>query len=194
MQASPLTSRFKRWVTVKDWAWWQLPPVLRGYVAAVAVAAICVIGIASARTDWQPRDLAIFALLMSCGAISSSSTPRIAYTSPGGLTRDFTAIWAVPVAVLLPPVYAALVSIPFVLTVQIFVHRGVVYRRVFTAASITLSYATASWAFRTLPASLAGESVGKGLHAFTWAVAVMGCLHAGQQDPALHDRRGGEAD
>ncbi|MCW2929793.1 MAG: putative diguanylate cyclase [Actinomycetia bacterium] len=175
MQASPLTSRIRRWVTVQDWQWWQLPPVLRRYVAAVTVAAICVMGIACARTDWRPRDLASFALLMCCGAISISSTPRIAYASPGGLTRDFTAVWVLPIAILLPPVYAAVVSIPFVMIMQLFVHRGVVYRRVFTAASISLSYAAASWAFRSLPASLAGEAVGTGLHAFTWAVAVAGC-------------------
>lgn len=175
MQASPLTSRIRRWLTVQDWQWWQLPPVLRGYVAAVIVAAICVMGIACARTDWRPHDLASFALLMCCGAISISSTPRIAYTSPGGLTRDFTAVWVLPIAILLPPVYAAVVSIPFVMIMQLFVHRGVVYRRVFTAASITLSYAAASWTFRSLPASLAGEAVGKGLHAFTWAVAVAAC-------------------
>ncbi len=173
MQALPLTSRIKRCVTA--WQWWQLPPVLRGYVAVVTAAAICVMGIAGAWTDWHPRDLESFALLMCCGAISISSTPRIAYTSPGGLTRDFTAMWVLPIAILLPPVYAAVVSIPFLVIVQYFVHRGVLYRRVFTAASISLSYAAASWAFRALPASLAGESVGRGLHAFTWAVAVAGC-------------------
>jgi diguanylate cyclase (GGDEF)-like protein len=93
----------------------------------------------------------------------------------GGLTRDFSTIWLLPVAILLPPFYALLMPIPLIAVMQLFVHRGVLHRAVFTAASISLSYALASFVFRCFSPSFAGGSVGSGVHAFTWVVAVLAC-------------------
>jgi diguanylate cyclase (GGDEF)-like protein len=175
MQASSLTSRLRRRAVVKEWAWWQLAPLLRWYVAAPTVGTLAVMAVAAANTGWRIDDIVRFLLLMCCGMISTASTPRIAYTSSAGLTRDFTTIWVLPTAILLPPVYVALVPIPYVVVMQLFVHRGVVYRAVFTTATISLSYVLASVAFRWFPASFAGGSVGSGLHAFTWVIAVTTC-------------------
>jgi len=175
MPASSLTSRLKRWVTVRDWPWWQLPPLLRWYVATPIAAWVAVGVILAARTDWRSSDLLLFGLLVACGSISSVFTPRTAYTSGGGVTRDFSSIWVLPIAILLPPIYALVVPIAFMAVMQLWVHRGVVYRRVFTAAAIGLSYAVASWVFHSIPASFAGPSVGSGTHAFTWCLAVAAC-------------------
>jgi diguanylate cyclase (GGDEF)-like protein len=99
--------------------------------------------------------------------------------STGGLTRDFTTVWVLPTAALLPPVYSAMVSVPMFATLHLWVHRGVVHRTVFTAASNSLCYAVASLVFHMLPTSVAGESVGSGMHAFTWALSVAGCYILG---------------
>src|SRR5215469_4886492 len=107
MQATPLAARLRRSLAVRDWAWWALPPVMRCYVAAVPLGAAVTIGVGAACTDWRVLDLAKFLLLMCCGMISVASTPRIMYRI-SGVTRDFTAIWVLPTAILLPPVYAAL--------------------------------------------------------------------------------------
>ena len=163
---------------IRDWAWWQLPPLLRWYVATPLVLALMTIGVAAAWTDWRVLDLAKFVILACCGVISVASTPRIAYAHPG-LTRDFSTIWALPTAILLPPVYAALIPIPFIITMQLWVHRGILNRRVFTGASISLCCVFTSLAFRGFPPSFAGGSVGHGLHAFTWAVAVAACEFLG---------------
>ena len=160
---------------VRDWPWWQLPPLLRWYVATPIAAWVAVAVILAMRTDWRSSDLLLFALLVGCGSISSASTPRSAYTSGGGVTRDFSSIWVLPTAILLPPIYALVVPIPFIAVMQLVVHRGVVYRRVFTAAAMGLSYAAASWVFHSIPASFAGTSVGSGTHAFTWCLAVAAC-------------------
>jgi diguanylate cyclase (GGDEF)-like protein len=175
MKATSLTSRLRRRAAVTEWEWWRLPPLLRWYVAAPTVGTLGVVAIAAANTDWRLNDIAKFLLLMCCGMISSASTPRIAYTSSAGLTRDFTTIWVLPTAILLPPVYVALVPIPYVLVMVLYVHRGIIYRRVFTTATISLSYVLASVAFRWFPASFAGDRVGSGLHAFTWVIAVTTC-------------------
>jgi len=174
MQASSTADRLKRSLTVTDWAWWQLPIVLRLYVAIVPTAAAVTIGVEVARADWRVLDLAKFLLLACCAVISVASTPRIAYQMPG-VTRDFTTVWVLPIAIVLPPVYAAVVPIPMFLVMRLWVHRGVVHRTVFTAASISLTYVAASHVFRLFPPSFAGSHVGSGLHAFTWAVAVTAC-------------------
>jgi diguanylate cyclase (GGDEF)-like protein len=172
-KASSLTSRVKRGVTVQEWLWWRLPLRIRLYVVAPPIATVVVIGVAAAYTDWRLGDVVKFVLLMCCGMISIALTPRSMYTS--GVIRDFSTVWVVPVAILLPPVYAAIAPIPYVAILQFFVHRGVLHRRVFTAASICLSYAAVSVIFRWFPASFAGGHVGSGLHALTWALAVAAC-------------------
>jgi diguanylate cyclase (GGDEF)-like protein len=179
MRATSLASRLKGRLAVRGWAWWELPPVLRGYVAALIVAAVGVTFLAAAYNTWHVLDVWKFLLLACCGVTSAASTPRIAYTSGVGVTRDFSTIWALPTAILLPPVYAALIPIPLVAVIQLFVHRGVLYRRVFTCASISLSCVATSLAFRWFPASFAGGNVGHGLHAFTWTVAVAVCEFIG---------------
>jgi diguanylate cyclase (GGDEF)-like protein len=173
MRGSSLTSRFTA-VNVRDWPWWRLPPVLRLYVAAPPVAALLVIAGAAALTDWHVTDVAKFLLLVCCALISVASTPRIAYVSPG-MTRDFSTAWVLPAAILLPPVYAALMPIPIYVLMQCRVHRGVTYRRVFTAATISLGYFSASLLFRAFPSSVAGGTVGSGMHALDWAAVVVLC-------------------
>jgi diguanylate cyclase (GGDEF)-like protein len=185
MQASSITCRLKMSVAARDWPWWRLPPLLRWYVAAPPVAALAVIAVAADRTDWRLSDLLKFLLLLCCGMISVGSTPRIAYAT-GGATRDFSTVWVIPAAIVLPPLYAALMPIPMLAVTQLLVHRGIIYRRVFTAAVISLCYAGASVIFRLFPASFAGAAVGSGMHAVTWAVAVAACeVIAGRMHHAL---------
>jgi diguanylate cyclase (GGDEF)-like protein len=147
--------------------------VLRWYVAVPSVAALVVIGIAVSRTQWHTLDLVKFCVFLCCGVISVVSTPRDAYQS--GVVRDFITVWVLPAAILLPLVYAAVMPVPLLLAVQWRVHRGVVYRRVFTCATISLGYVVGALLFRTFPSSFAGGTVGSGLHALTWAVAVATC-------------------
>ena len=67
------------------------------------------------------------------------ATPRIAY-GQAGMVRDFLTVWVLPVAILLPPVYAMVTPVPLLMLTQWRVHRGMVYRRVFTGAAIGLAY------------------------------------------------------
>jgi diguanylate cyclase (GGDEF)-like protein len=174
MRASSLTSRLTSRVNVREWQWWRLPPLLRWYVATPPVLALAAMGIEASRTEWRVPDLVKFFLLLCCGMISVASTPRIMY-STAGVTRDFSSVWVLPTAILLPPIYAALMPIPLLVVMRWFVHRGVLHRAVFTASSISLTYALASWVFRSFPSYFAGAAVGSGLHALTWAVAATAC-------------------
>ena len=80
-----------------------------------------------------------------------------------------------PIAILLPPVYAMVTPIPLYLLTQLLGVPGLVYRRVFTVAAIGLAYGAASVVFRAFPDSFAGPAIGTGTHALTWAVAVAVC-------------------
>jgi diguanylate cyclase (GGDEF)-like protein len=173
MEASSVTRRPFGYADVRDWAWWQLPPALRSYVGAVVVAAFVMIAYAASQTIWTASDLLTFLLLLACGAISVVATPRIAYLQ-AGIARDFLTAWVLPVAIVLPPVYAMLTPIPLQVLTQWRVHKGVVYRRVFTAGAISLTYGAASLLFRQFPPSFAGQ-IGSGTHALTWAIAVAVC-------------------
>jgi diguanylate cyclase (GGDEF)-like protein len=174
MQDSPVTRRLLAGVNVRAWEWWRLPVRPRIFVGAVTLTALALIGLAAARTSWQAGDLAKFGLLLSCGMISVVATMRIAY-SQGGMVRDFLTVWVLPVAILLPPIYAMVTPIPLLVLTQWRVHRGFVYRRVFSAAAIGLAYGAVSLVFHAIPASLAGGALGVGMHALTWTAAVAAC-------------------
>jgi diguanylate cyclase (GGDEF)-like protein len=173
--ATSLTGRLRRRAVVTGRAWWRLPPLMRWYVAVPIVGTLAVAAIAAADTSWRLDDIAKFLLLTCCGMISTASTSLTAYTTNANLTRDFTTIWVLPAAILLPPIYVVLVPVPYTLVMHLYVHRGIVYRRIFTTATISLSYVLSSVVFRWFPASFAGGTVGSGLHAFTWVIAVTAC-------------------
>jgi diguanylate cyclase (GGDEF)-like protein len=174
MEVSWLTRSPRVVMVLRDWPWWRLPGLLRVYVAAVPVAALVAVGFAAAHTTWHAMNLVTFVILLGAGLTSVAATPRIAY-SAGGVVKDFLTVWVLPVAVLLPPFYALLAPIPLIAMTQWRVHRGLAYRRVFSAAAIGLAYAAASLVFRSLPASITGNGVGSGVHALTWTLAVALC-------------------
>jgi diguanylate cyclase (GGDEF)-like protein len=171
MEASLVTRRVLARADVRGWGWWQLPWLLKCYVGLVPAAAVAFTGLAAAGTTWHATDLGKFALLLGCGLISVAATPRVVYRQ-GGMTRDFITVWVLPIAILLPPFYALVTPIPLYVLTQLWVFRGVVYRRVFTVGAIGLAYGAASVLFHAFPASFAGGAIGTGTHALTWAVAV----------------------
>jgi diguanylate cyclase (GGDEF)-like protein len=174
MEASSVTHRLLTHADFRTWGWWRLPWRIRGYVGTVVIAALVMIGYTASQTVWTLPDLGKFLLLMGCGLVSVAATPRTAYAQ-GALVRDFITAWVLPVAILLPPVYAMLSPIPLLVLTQWRIHRGVVYRRVFTAGAIGLSYGAASALFRLFPASVAGPAIGSQMHAVTWVLAVAAC-------------------
>ncbi len=178
MRASFVTRRLRAAAVVRDWAWWRLPALLRAYVGAVPAAALAAIAVAASQTSWRTGDLMKFLLLIGCGMISVAATPRIAY-GRGTMVQDFLTVWVLPVAILLPPVYAMVTPVPLLVLTHWRVHRGVVYRRVFTGAAISLAYGAASLIFRAIPPSFAGATLGTGVHALTWTAAVAACETVG---------------
>src|SRR4051794_31837533 len=193
MRASSVTASPAGRLSVRDWAWWRLPGLVRAYVGAVPVVALVLVGLAASQTSWPPGDLARFGLLLSCGAISVVVTPRVAFLD-SGLVRDFLSAWVLPVAILLPPVYAMLIPVPLLVLTQWRGGRrggrprggspprrrrrrrgarpGFRARPPCPPAAIALAYGAASLVFRAIPASFAGSALGTGTHPLTWTAAV----------------------
>jgi diguanylate cyclase (GGDEF)-like protein len=174
MEVSSVTRRMLARANVQNWAWWHLPWLLRCYVGAIPLATAVLMVYAATQTAWQAADAWKFLLLLGCALVSVAATPRIAYLQ-SGMVRDFITAWVLPVAILLPPVYAMFMPIPLYLLTQWRVHKGVVYRRVFSAAAISLAYGVAALLFRVFPDSFAGPAIGTGTHALTWTLAVAVC-------------------
>jgi diguanylate cyclase (GGDEF)-like protein len=161
-------------VAVRDLPWWQSGPCVRYYVLGVSLAALAAVVVSADRMSLHVMSFVTFFMVIGCGLASVAAASHIAY-SQGGLVRDFLTVWILPVAILLPPFYALVAPIPLLAFTQWRVHRGVLYRRVFSGAAIGLAYGAASWAFHLVPGSIAGHALGSGMHAVTWTLVVVGC-------------------
>ncbi len=95
--------------------------------------------------------------------------------SHAGLVKDVHAMWELPLALLLPPLYGLLVPIPRMVLVQWRVRATLVHRRVFTAAAVGLSYGAASAAFHGIEPVIAGSVPGAQARVLAWALAAAGC-------------------
>lgn len=138
--------RLVRW----PWCWplLAMPLPVVGYVVAVLAADAAVIGWEAARTSFLAKDIALFAVLMGCGAVCIEATRRLG--QPSGVSRDLLSAWWLPVALLLPPIYATAAPVPLGLLLYLRVRRTPIYRRVFSSAALGLAGATASIVFRAL--------------------------------------------
>jgi diguanylate cyclase (GGDEF)-like protein len=166
--------RLRSTVAWRAWPLFQVSRLARYYVVAVSMASAVAIGYTAAHTTFVSHQIVSFAILLCCGLASVEATRRIDYTQ-GVLVRDLLTVWCLPVAILLPPFYALVVPGPLLALTQLRVHRGLIYRRVFSAAAISLAYGSASWMFRALPASFAGPAPHWGRHTVTWGLAVAAC-------------------
>jgi diguanylate cyclase (GGDEF)-like protein len=128
----------------------------------------------AARTRWRPSDLVIFAGLLACGVIAIEST-RTVREVQGTVGRDLQTVWYLAIAITLPPACALLAPLPLTAYRLWRVRRAFVYRRVFSNATISLAYGSASLIFHSVPASAAGARPGIASHALTWAGVVAGC-------------------
>jgi diguanylate cyclase (GGDEF)-like protein len=162
----------RRTTAVSRWPVWTLPRWVVVFLVAVIVVDLAAIGVAASVTTIRAHDLALFGLLLACTAASVELTRKSG--EQGGVTKDVQGVWELPVAILLPPLYALIAPIVRIALVQFRVRRAPVHRRVFTAASVGLSFGAASVTFHGLSglmASTTGGTFGRGL-VWTLLVAV----------------------
>jgi diguanylate cyclase (GGDEF)-like protein len=157
---------------VREWPLWQLPRWLvsyimvttTGYVLAIAVALVAAPGHESLRDLW------LCGLLLLCTALTVELTKRSGENA--GLIKDVYAVWELPVAVLLPPIYALLVPAVRLTLTQLRIRRVPLHRRVFSTAVVGLSYVSASVVFHGLTGQGFGAATQPGSAATLWICAV----------------------
>jgi diguanylate cyclase (GGDEF)-like protein len=155
------------------WRAWELPGWLLAFIAAVIAADLALIAACAAVTRFRGADLELAAVLLACNLLTVELTHRAG--EPAGLVKDVHAIWELPLALLLPPLYALLVPIPRMALVQWRVRATLVHRRVFTAAAVGLSYGAASGVFHAIGPVVIGAAPGPQARVLAWTVAAAGC-------------------
>jgi diguanylate cyclase (GGDEF)-like protein len=133
------------------------PLPLIAYVTGVLACYLAFTGWEAAHTPVTAGDFALFSALMCCGAFCVEASGRLG--QPTGVWRDLLSAWWLPVALLLPPLYALAAPSALGLLGYLRVSRGAVYRRIFSSAALGLSGALASVLFRwLLPAAKQGQA------------------------------------
>jgi len=157
----------------RAWPIWKLPRWVIGFVVLVVLADAVVLAVGASRVSMHVHDLVLFAGLLICSAATVELTRRVGENL--GFVKDVYAVWELPVAMLLPLAYApVLPAIRFALT-QWRILRVPVYRRVFSAAAIGLSYVTAALVFHVLIRLVHGAASNPASHALVWMLIVAAC-------------------
>lgn len=134
-------------LSVRRWPLWRQPPRVVAYVTAVVVTAVSASGVGVATTPVRLPELGTFAALMACAAVCVEAKRRLG--EPAGVVRDLLSAWWLPVALLLPPVYALFAPAPLSALTQLRVRTLPLHRRVFTASAIGLAGMAASMLFHS---------------------------------------------
>jgi diguanylate cyclase (GGDEF)-like protein len=156
---------------VRAWPVWELPRRLILFIVAVATAYVAAVGVAGAATRYTLSDVLLFGALLICIAATVELTKRTGENA--GVTKDVYAVWELPIAILLPPLFALLAPLVQYALTQWRVRRVPVHRRAFTAAAVGLSYGLASLAFHeAVSQQVTGRSPGPSAHVAVWLLAV----------------------
>jgi diguanylate cyclase (GGDEF)-like protein len=135
--------RLLRWPW--NWPLLTMPMSLIVYVLTVLGCDLALIGWELAGTPPRTGDLLLFGALLAAAVICIEAMRRLG--QPSGVSRDLLSAWWLPIALLLPPLYALLA--PFVVGAVLYLRarRIPVYRRVFSSAALGLAGAATSATF-----------------------------------------------
>jgi diguanylate cyclase (GGDEF)-like protein len=161
----------RRAKAVSDWPLWSLPRWLLTFLLTVIAVDLAAIGVAASFTAVTRHDLALFGLLLGCTAIAVELSRKTG--EQGGMIKDVQGVWELPIAILLPPLYALIAPIARLALTQWRVRRAPLYRRVFSSASIGLSYGAASVTFHRLSALVPQHGAGTLSHGTMWTLLVV---------------------
>jgi diguanylate cyclase (GGDEF)-like protein len=155
---------------VRAWPVWENPRWLVVFIVAVVAAYTMAIAATARGASLSSHGLLLLVFLLLCIVATVELTKRAGENA--GLIRDVYAVWELPIALLLPPVYALLVPIFRLWLCQWRIRRTPLHRRVFTAAILGLSYGSASLAFHGLTSTRFELAASPRAHASLWILAV----------------------
>jgi diguanylate cyclase (GGDEF)-like protein len=163
---------------ITRWQVWGLPEPLRSYLVGTTVCTAAIAAGAAWAMSWEPGQLFIYLGLLTCGIIAIEAT-RSLQEVHGTVVRDLQSVWYLAIAITLPPAYAMLAPIPLAGYRLWRTRNGLMYRRVFSNATLSLAYGVVSLIFRTILGSSARLPAGSSAHVLTWTATVTVCAMAG---------------
>jgi diguanylate cyclase (GGDEF)-like protein len=155
---------------VRAWPVWELRRRVLVYVLAVITAYALAIGAASRMAALSPHELMLLGALLLCIVATVGLTRKAGQSA--GLITDVYGVWELPIAILLPPVYALVIPILRYSLNQWLIRPTPLYRRAFSSAVIGLSYGAASLAYHGLTRTGLESVTPTGSHATVWILAV----------------------
>jgi diguanylate cyclase (GGDEF)-like protein len=159
---------------VAGWPIWSLSRPLRSYLILITASALAGLTVTLIDMPWKLSQLLIFLGLLACGIAAIESTRGVREVH-GTVGRDLQSVWYLAAAITLPPGYAMLAPVPLAAWRLWRVRSGLMHRRVFSNATISLAYGTVAILFRMIPDSLAGPRPGSQAHVLTWTAVVAAC-------------------
>ena len=159
-------------IAVRSWPLWSVQPRwLVAFVLAVIATDLTAIGVAASSTAITRSDLALFCLLLGCTVASMELTRKSG--EQGGMIKDVHGVWELPVAILLPALYALIIPIIRIALLQARIRRAPVYRRVFSGAMLSLSYGAASVTFHGLSGLIPQAAGGTLSRGTVWTLVIV---------------------
>ena len=158
---------------LRDWPIWTLQDWLLAFVVVVVLADAVVFGLALSSVTVHARDLLLFAGLLASSAATVELTRQAGENN--GMSKDVYATWELPAALLLPLAYVPVLPIVRTALTQWRISRAPLYRRVFSAAAIGLSYVAAALAFHVLIRLAPGAAADPAGHAMAWMLVAAAC-------------------
>jgi diguanylate cyclase (GGDEF)-like protein len=137
---------------------WQLPRPVRVVVGVVSVAYVTLIVVGFMQTRIVGRDVATFAIFTVASVLSVEVSLRLAWPRPrrDRICRDFLGVWALPVMLLLPPIYAAAAVLLSSAYVQLRAWRTDPVKVFYTTAALGIARAAGSSAHLAIAGGHAG--------------------------------------
>ena len=154
----------------RAWPIFQLPRWLVAVIAAVVLADAIAISRALVHVTFRGDDLLIFALLLACGTVTVERSRKL--TESALVAKDVFGVWELPMAILLPPLYVLIAPIPRMALTQWRIRKVAPHRRIYTAASISLSYYGAYLAFHQVSRLSPPAAPGHAGRSAVWVLAV----------------------
>jgi diguanylate cyclase (GGDEF)-like protein len=152
------------------WPLLAMPAALIVYVLGILACDLGLIGWELTHTRLRPGHLALFAALLVGAVVCIEAMRRLG--QPSGMSRDLLSAWWLPIALLLPPLYALLAPFGIGPVLYLRARRIPMYRRVFSSAALGLAGAAASATFHLAVPEASEVSLG-GSHAWLTRPAVI---------------------
>ena len=141
----------------RQWPLLTMPASLIGYVLAVLACDLALTGWELTDTPPRAADLLLFGALLAAAVICIEAMRRLG--PPAGVSRGLLAAWWLPIALLLPPLYALLAPVVIGAVLYLRARQMPVYRRVSGPAALGLAGAAASAAFHLVAPGTAAATL-----------------------------------